>query len=821
MDHLSKPWAARPLCLLLAALLLAALLAGCGAKPGAASGAGAAPAAMGRWAESEVSLPEGCQPTALYQLTDGTLWLIGADDARMCSVRWLSADGGETWQQSPLPAPLDACRVVDVSPGGAVLAQQYILKEEGAETRFWRMAPGGEPEPFSLPDVPGMFQCSAHFIDEEALAVSWNAYASGAALPGQSDGAGGGFVQTEAADAAEVSRQDDAAPGASSAPEMGAEPESSNPAGGDEGFYTVSSGGGVRLQSDEDVVCGSGIYSFADGRRLGDWPGMEGDALTSVSNGQKLFYEKYGAGFLAMDAAGGQETLYTGDSAGHLEAAFAEPDGTLYFANDQGIHCLAAGGSLAETVVEGSALAFARPQMGGQALVRIASGDFLLLLTDYNSADYKCTLYRYHFDETLPARGDTVLTVWSLEDNETVRAAIAAFAKIHPEAEVEYTVAQPAGAESPGREDLLRALNTELLAGGGPDVLILDGVDYAPYARQGLLADLSGTVSDLKLLDNITAPFMQGDAVYLLPARFTLPVLYAPKERLAAAASWEGMLQSFLDAPARPDVAPNDDGFFDALPEGGRYAFSVKDTADLVDMLLASSAPALLSGEGGLNDAALGDFYAGIETVARHYGLGSYRTADPLLDVTVVSSSSGEDAVISHQSSQEYSWGRALFAREWLGTPALLLWMQGRYDGEDTPMAAALQPGLAEGAYRPQVLAAVNAATAQEALAKDFVRTLLCDEVQGAVFYQDGLPVTQSGMQIVEERFKSARHFTPELLENFHALLAAAKTPSLPNEALRASLIVHAGAIAAGTETVQQAAAGTQKDLELYFAERG
>ncbi len=815
MNHPTKPWAARPLCLLLAAALLAALLAGCGSKPGAASGAGAAPAAMGRWAESELPLPEGCQPAALYQLADGTLWLMGADEARMCSVRYVSADGGQSWQQSPLPAPLDACRVLDVSPEGAVLAQQYMMAEKGAETCFWRMAPGCQPEPFALPDVPGMFQCSAHFINGEALAISWEAYASGAALPGQNDGAGGGFAQM---DAAEVGQPEEAGAGAasSSAPQPGAAP-----AGEREGFYTVSSGGGVRLQSEEDAVFGSGIYSFADGRRLGDWPGMEGDILTCASNGQRLFYEKYGAGILAMDAAGGQEVLYTGDGAGYLEAVFAAQDGSLYFANDQGIHCLAAGGSLVETVVEGSAMAFAHPQMGGQALVRAASGDFLLLLADYNTADYNCTLYRYHFDETLPARGDTVLTLWSLEDNETVRAAIAAFAKTHPEAEVEYTVAQPSGAEGPGREDLLRALNTELLAGGGPDVLILDGVDYAPYARQGLLADLYGTVSDLKLLDNITGPFMQGDAVYLLPARFVLPVLYAPKDRLAAVSSWEGQIQSFLDAPARPDAAPNDAGFYDALPESERYAFSVKDTADLVEMLLAASAPALLSEQGGLNDAALGDFYTGVEAVARHYGLGGYRPANPQLDVAAVSSASGEDPVIARQSSQEYSWGRALFAREWMGTPAMLLWMRGQDDGEEPPMAAALQPGLAEGAYRPQVLAAVNAATAQEALAKEFVRTLLCDEVQGTVFYLDGLPVTQSGMQIVEDRFRSARRFTPELLENFHALLAAAKTPSLPNETLRASLTAHAEALAKGTETVQQAVAGTQKDLELYFAERG
>lgn len=706
---------------LLCALLAAALLAGCGTAPGAgpasASGGlpgagGAAQAAMGRWVESKIALPQGFAPTGLYQLLGGEVWLTGVQ-GQDGFARYTSADGGESWQQSPLPGPMAGSRLLAVSAGGAVLAGQS--EPPGLQSSYWRLTPGGEPEAFALGDEPDALLLSAYFIDEETLAVTWVA-------------------------------------------DLGGQDSAPADDGRDTGLYQVTDGD---LAPAADPRHGSGLYRLADGSRVGDWP-VEGDALaTAVTNGERLFYESYSTGFVSMDAAGNQQVLYTGSGAGHLDAALAEADGTLYFENDQGIHRLAAGGSLAETVVEGSTFAFAQPDQGGRALARTASGDFLLLLADYASGDYRHTLYRYHYDQTLPAWNDEVLTVWSLEDSDTVRAAIAAFAKEHRDVEVQYTVARPAGQEGPAAEDLLRALNTELLAGGGPDVLILDGADYEACARQGLLADLSDTVSDIPLLENITGPFAGPDGLFVLPTRFVLPVLYAP---------------------------------------------------------------ALLNADGtGLDKAALTRFYTGLAQAAQHYGLGSYRPVDPLMDVTMVSSGTGEDSVISRQSSQEYSWDRALYAREWLGTPALLLWMEpnaGEEPDAGEP-AAVLQPGLCEGAYRPQVLTAVNAAAANPEMAREFVRAMLSDEVQSAAFDWDGLPVTQSGMQGMEARFAQARQYTEAKLENFHALLAAAKTPVLVGEPLRGAVLSHAEALAKGEETVAQAVEGTEADLALYFAERG
>lgn len=764
---------------LLCALLAAALLAGCSSAPaaGPASASGdAAQAAMGRWVESEVPLPQGLSPIGLYQLASGELWLTGLQE-QGGFTRYLSADGGESWQQSPLSGPMEGGRVLTVSAQGAVLARQSAAS--GQESAYWRLAPGGEPEPFVLGDEPDALLLSAYFIDEETLAVTWVA-------------------------------------------DLGGQDSAPADDGQDTSLYQVTDGD--LGQPAADPRHGSGLYRLADGSRLGDWP-VEGDALaTAVTNGERLFYESYSTGFVSMDAAGNQQVLYTGSGAGHLDAALAEADGTLYFANDQGVHRLAAGGSLAETVVEGSAFAFAQPDQGGKALARTASGDFLLLLADYASGDYRHTLYRYHYDQTLPAWNDEVLTVWSLEDSDTVRAAIAAFAKEHRDVDVQYTVARPAGQEGPAAEDLLRALNTELLAGGGPDVLILDGADYEACARQGLLADLSDTVSEIPLLENITGPFAGEDGLFVLPTRFVLPVLYAPAGRLTAAGDWDGLIGCFLDAPPRPDVSPADSGFYDALPFAQRYAFSVTDTADLAEMLLAASAPALLNADGtGLDKAALTRFYTGLAQAAQHYDLGSYRPVDPSLDPTMSSASTGEDVVIYHQSSEEYDWGRALFAREWLATPALLLRLEPM--AGEVPdagqLAAALQPGLAEGAYRPQVLTAVNAGAANPEMAHAFVRAMLSDEVQSAAFDWDGLPVTQSGMQGMEARFAQAERYTEAKLENFHALLAAAKTPVLVSEPLRGAVLSHAEALAKGEETVTQAVDGTEADLALYFAERG
>ncbi len=61
--------------------------------------------------------------------------------------------------------------------------------------------------------------------------------------------------------------------------------------------------------------------------------------------------------------------------------------------------------------------------------------------------------------------------------------------------------------------DAIRTLNTEVMAGEGPDILFMDGLPVNSYIEKGLLADVSDVmnplISDGKLLKTLQRPTNQ------------------------------------------------------------------------------------------------------------------------------------------------------------------------------------------------------------------------------------------------------------------------------------------------------------------------
>lgn len=118
------------------------------------------------------------------------------------------------------------------------------------------------------------------------------------------------------------------------------------------------------------------------------------------------------------------------------------------------------------------------------------------------------------------------LTVYSLETNELVIDMIAEFMMQYPQIDVYYETGE--GAEGATlASDRVRALNTRILSGDGPDILILDGLPASSYVDKKILAELgtvlSGQLSDLQ--ENIVANYRQEDGIYMLPLRYTIPMI--------------------------------------------------------------------------------------------------------------------------------------------------------------------------------------------------------------------------------------------------------------------------------------------------------
>ena len=434
------------------------------------------------------------------------------------------------------------------------------------------------------------------------------------------------------------------------------------------------------------------------------------------------------------------------------------------------------------------------------ALTELADGSYLALVRS-NLAEP--TLYRYTFDETLAAATEQ-LEVWSLYENATARAAIQAFARVHPEYSVAYTAALRQ--DTPvTKDDALRTLNTELLAGEGPDVLILDDTDLEAFTASGLLADLSGAVDAGALLDCIAEDYVADDgAIPVLPGRFTIPVMAGAAGSLDGVATLDDVLALIQAYPARPAGASSD-----PLPDNERYALGFSGLYEVAQFALQTSQPALLT-ETGLDEAALRELLSFIAGVGEAYGLETSGLSDVSYGI-VISGDEADPVSWSNGMSDYGQFGRARFGWDSIATPA---WLRATAPNGKAGGQVILQPGLCEGVYIPSCLAAVNAGSTRADAALDFVATLLSDEVQGRS-QGDGLPVTETGLEETLARNEAVMERGA-----FTALLDGLSTPVAVDAALLSSLSTHAGAMVKGEETLDEAADGVQGDLALRFAER-
>lgn len=156
----------------------------------------------------------------------------------------------------------------------------------------------------------------------------------------------------------------------------------------------------------------------------------------------------------------------------------------LYMACRTGLYRYIWDGSVIEQIADGQMTALGDTQRNPLALQVLDNGEFRVLFT----GNYMVEMY---YDETLPARPSKELTVYSLEEKGWIRYAGQLFQKEHPDVLVRYETGMD-GDNAVSKEDALKNLNTRLLAGDVPDVIILDNMDIGQYADKGVLKELDG-----------------------------------------------------------------------------------------------------------------------------------------------------------------------------------------------------------------------------------------------------------------------------------------------------------------------------------------
>lgn len=216
---------------------------------------------------------------------------------------------------------------------------------------------------------------------------------------------------------------------------------------------------------------------------------------------------------------------------------FPGEDGVLYLAGAKGLYRHVIGGSAIEQVIDGSLCTFNNPAYGIVGMTALENNEFLALFTNGR-------LVRFVYDPDIPTVPTEKLKVYSLKENSTIRQAITLYQTANPTVYAEYEIGMAQGS-SITREDALKSLNTKIMAGEGPDVLILDGMPADSYIEKGLLLDLSPIVSEAggeeEFFANIAEAMKTDDKLYTMPCEIQLPVILGGEKYFSDAVDLEGI----------------------------------------------------------------------------------------------------------------------------------------------------------------------------------------------------------------------------------------------------------------------------------------
>ncbi|MEE0705205.1 MAG: ABC transporter substrate-binding protein [Adlercreutzia sp.] len=307
-----------------------------------------------------------------------------------------------------------------------------------------------------------------------------------------------------------------------------------------------------------------------------------------------------------------------------------------------------------------------------------------------------------------------------------LRQAGALFEERHPGATVNVTVGIPANGGLT-TEDAIRALNAELAAGEGPDVLVLDGLPLEQLAAQERLQDLTSLKDGLGSSTYFTNIVQAAGGSHAVPVSFSLPLVAGSTTLVSQAQTASDLATLIAEDPA----------FADALATGTG-----------AQELLAAFYPLLIE-NGTLNQEALVSFLSSTKAVLlaaseRWHALNPESNIDTVelalqnLSRPAVGGFSGCDLFLEEGTA--LTLGSLSSAVDY----AYLL-----LEEEQAPQPCTHKP-LAEGTapvFTPHTLLGINAATAQPGLAEDFVAFLLSDEVQENLLgagMSTGIPVNKS-----------------------------------------------------------------------------
>lgn len=407
-----------------------------------------------------------------------------------------------------------------------------------------------------------------------------------------------------------------------------------------------------------------------------------------------------------------------------------DTEDSLYVLSRKGLFRHVIKGSVMEEVIKGSLGSMGSPAYYLSGIVFMDKENLLIC---YNGNMMKA----YKYDPDISAVPEHELSVYSLKENDALRVAINLYQQANPDTYISYEVGMT-GTDGITREDAIRNLNTALLSGEGPDILVLDGLPIESYIEKGILADLSADISAKypsgSLYENITGSYKNDKGVCAVPTFFAFYLCAGEDvkgiDNLAA-------LADKVEALRRENPERNIIGSY--LEE------------ELAQRFYDMSSYGFIKEDGSIDKEKLTEYLTCLNRIwdVESEGLDTDKIK-MRMDAYTYSQGMGMADWYSKivQYCNAYMEGEC---RLILGEEDSLAWgyteITSVFKAVDKEMDIKVLSGFSGNVFMPRTVMGVNASGSQKEAATDFVMSMLSKKVQTGAVVSAGFPVNREAVK--------------------------------------------------------------------------
>lgn len=218
----------------------------------------------------------------------------------------------------------------------------------------------------------------------------------------------------------------------------------------------------------------------------------------------------------------------------------SESDEELYYYSLNGLYTYDLDKNESKLLVDDSKY-MEDPNSSVDKLIELENDSYLTLINNPFTGGNK--LIKYSYDPNYVKVDNSDVTVYSLTENEKLRSKIAMYESDNPDIEIKYEVGV-SSADGTQISDAIKTLNTEIMAGKGPDIILLDGLPADSFVENKVLADISDIANgnDEEVFEGIVNSYKVDGELYQLPLYIKIPMLIGNKDVISKINDMDSLL---------------------------------------------------------------------------------------------------------------------------------------------------------------------------------------------------------------------------------------------------------------------------------------